>query len=50
VSQLSKGQGFVEYALILGLAALVAFVALTFFSPQIAFVLSIIGAEIERST
>ena len=46
----SRGQGVVEYGLILALAVVVAVVALTFFSTEIAFVLSVIGAEIDRAT
>lgn len=45
----SRGQGVVEYGLILALAVVVAVVALTFFSTEIAFVLSVIGAEIDRA-
>lgn len=45
----SRGQGVVEYGLILALAVVVAVVALAFFSAEIAFVLSVIGAEIDRA-
>ncbi len=44
------GQGLVEYGLIAAIAVLVAVLALTVFDDQVAFVLSVIGNEIERAT
>lgn len=44
------GQGIVEFGVILALAALVAVVVLVLFRPQLAFVLSLIGSEVEKSS
>lgn len=43
------GQGIVEFGAILALAALVAVVVLVLFRPQLAYVLSLIGTEVEKS-
>ena len=45
----SAGQGLVEYALILALVVIIAAVALVFFGPQLAWALSLIGTEIDKS-
>lgn len=45
----AAGQGFVEFGLILALAALVAVAVLVFFRPQLAWVLSLIGSEVEKT-
>ena len=45
----AAGQGFVEFGLILALALLVAVAALVVFRPQLAWVLSMIGSEVEKS-
>ena len=45
-----RGQGLVEYSLILALMAVVAVVALVFFGDGIAAVLQLIGDEIDRSS
>ncbi len=47
--RLAAGQGFVEFGLILALALAVAVVVIVFFSPQLAWVLSLIGTEIDRA-
>ena len=44
------GQGLVEFGLILSLLVLVAVVTLMFFSPQLSWVLSLIGVGIERTS
>lgn len=44
------GQGLVEYGLIAAIAVLVAVLALAVFDDQVAFVLSVIGSEIDRAT
>jgi len=46
----AAGQGIVEFGLILALAAAVAIVVLVLFRPQLAFVLSLIGSEVEKSS
>jgi hypothetical protein len=46
----AAGQGIVEFGAILGLAAAVAVVVLVLFRSQLAFVLSLVGAEVERVT
>jgi hypothetical protein len=45
----SAGQGIVEFGAILAVAALVAVVVLVLFRPQLAYVLSLIGSEVEKS-
>lgn len=40
------GQGFAEYGLILALVALVAIVALLFFSGQVSHMLSTVGTSV----
>jgi hypothetical protein len=45
----AAGQGIVEFGAILALAAVVAVVVLVLFRPQLAFVLSLIGSEVEKS-
>jgi Flp pilus assembly pilin Flp len=45
----ASGQGLVEYALILALVVIIAAVALVFFGPQLAWALSLIGTEIDKS-
>ena len=42
------GQGIVEFGLILAIAAIVAVVAVVFFGPQLAAILDLIGAQVER--
>jgi Flp pilus assembly pilin Flp len=42
------GQGVVEFGLILAVAALVAVVAIVFFGAQLAAILDLIGAQVER--
>ena len=44
-----RGQGIVEYGLILGLTAMVTVVALVFFGGALAAALSLIGAAIDSS-
>jgi Flp pilus assembly pilin Flp len=44
------GQGLVEYALILGLGALVTIIALVFFGGALATALSLLGQAIDSST
>ena len=46
----AAGQGIVEFGAILALAALVAVVVLVLFRPQLAYVLSLIGTEVEKSS
>ena len=45
----ARGQGVVEYGLILGLTALVTVVALVFFGGALATALSLIGQAIDSS-
>jgi Flp pilus assembly pilin Flp len=45
----AAGQGLVEYALILSLVVVIAVIALVFFGPQLAWALSLIGTEIDKS-
>jgi Flp pilus assembly pilin Flp len=45
-----RGQGLVEYGLILGLAALVTVIALVFFGGALAAALSLLGQAIDSST
>ena len=46
----AAGQGLVEFGLILSLVVVIAAVALIFFGPQLSYVLSLIGTEIERTS
>lgn len=46
----SRGQGMVEFGAILGLAVLVAVAVLVLFRPQLAWVLSLIGSEVDKSS
>ncbi len=43
------GQGIVEFGVILGLAVLVAVAILVFLRPQLAWVLSMIGSEVDKA-
>jgi Flp pilus assembly pilin Flp len=43
------GQGLVEFSLIIALVVVIAVVALVFFGPQLAWALSLIGTEIDKS-
>ena len=45
----NAGQGLVEYALILALVGVIAVISLAFFEPQIAWALSLIGTQIDKS-
>jgi Flp pilus assembly pilin Flp len=45
----TTGQGFLEFGLILALAAVVAIAVLVLFRPQLAWVLSMIGSEVDRA-
>jgi hypothetical protein len=45
----ATGQGFVEFGVILALAILVAVVVLVVFRPQLAWVLSMIGSEVDKA-
>ena len=45
----AAGQGFVEFGVMLALAALVAVAVLVFLRPQLAWVLSMIGSEVDKS-
>jgi len=45
-----RGQGLVEYGLMLSLTAVVATVILVFFGSQLAQALDIIGSAIDRAT
>ena len=45
----NAGQGLVEYALILTLVVVIAAIALLFFGPQLAWALSLIGTQIDKS-
>ena len=46
----SRGQGLVEYGLIVSGIAVVALITLVFFRDQVAFVLDLIGNAIDRAT
>lgn len=46
----AAGQGIVEFGAILALAAVVAVIVLVLFRPQLAYVLSLIGTEVEKSS
>lgn len=46
----ARGQGIVEYGLILGLSALLAVVTLVFFGGPLSDVLEVIGEAIERAS
>jgi Flp pilus assembly pilin Flp len=48
-SSSTAGQGLVEFGLILALVVVIAVVALVFFGPQLAWALSLIGTEIDKS-
>jgi Flp pilus assembly pilin Flp len=43
------GQGLVEFGLIIALAVVIAVIALVFFGPQLAWALSLIGTQIDKS-
>jgi Flp pilus assembly pilin Flp len=43
------GQGFVEFGVILGLAGVVAVAVLVLLRPQLAWVLSMIGSEVDKA-
>ena len=45
----AAGQGIVEFGLILALAVLVAVAILVFLRPQLAWALSMIGSEVDKS-
>ena len=45
----ATGQGFVEFGVILALAVLVAVAVLVLLRPQMAWVLSMIGSEVDKS-
>jgi hypothetical protein len=45
----AAGQGIVEFGVMLALAVLVAVAVLVFFRPQLAWVLSMIGSEVDKS-
>ena len=45
----TAGQGLVEFGLILALVGVIAVVALVFFGPQLAWALSLIGTQIDKS-
>jgi len=45
----TAGQGLVEFGLIIALVAVIAVVALVFFGPQLAWALSLIGTQIDKS-
>jgi len=45
-----RGQGLVEYGLILTGVAIVAIVTLVFFGDQVAWVLDVIGSAIDQAT
>lgn len=46
--QAGAGQGLVDLGLILGIAALVAVVALVVFGPQLGAILDFIGAQVQQ--
>ena len=43
-----RGQGLIEFGLILGIAVVVAVVALVVFGPQLAAILDFIGTQADR--
>jgi hypothetical protein len=45
----ARGQGLVELGLILGIAALVAALALVVFGPQLAAILDLIGTQVDAA-
>ena len=45
----AAGQGFVEFGVIVALAILVAVAVLVLLRPQLAWVLSMIGSEVDKS-
>ena len=45
----AAGQGFVEFGVMLALAVLVAVAVLLLLRPQLAWVLSMIGSEVDKS-
>jgi len=45
----AAGQGLVEFSVILALIIVIAVVALVFFGPQLAWALSLIGTQIDKS-
>ena len=45
----AAGQGFVEFGVMLALAVLIAVAVLVFLRPQLAWVLSMIGSEVDKS-
>ncbi len=45
----ARGQGLIEFGLILGIAIAVAVVALVVFGPQFAAILDFIGTQAERA-
>ncbi|MFI5259787.1 MAG: Flp family type IVb pilin [Candidatus Limnocylindrales bacterium] len=45
----AAGQGLVEFGLILALILVVAVVALVFFGPQLAWALSLIGTQVDKT-
>lgn len=45
----AAGQGIVEFGLIIALAAVIAIAILVLFRPQLAYVLSLIGSEVEKA-
>jgi hypothetical protein len=45
----AAGQGFVEFGVILALAVLVAAAVLILLRPQVAWVLSMIGSEVDKA-
>ena len=46
--QAGAGQGLVDLGLILGIAAVVAVVAIVVFGPQLAAILDFIGAQVQQ--
>ena len=45
----AAGQGFVEFGIMLALAVLIAVAVLVLLRPQLAWVLSMIGSEVDKS-
>jgi len=45
----AAGQGFVEFGVMLALAVLIAVAVLVLLRPQLAWVLSMIGSEVDKS-
>ena len=45
----ATGQGLVEFGLILALIVVVAVVGLVFFGPQLAWALSLIGTQVDKT-